>query len=63
MEECLRSGDLAPIRDWLKEKIHRFGQVKKTRQLLQEVTGEDFNPQYYIDYLIGKFTKLYGLEM
>lgn len=63
VEECLRSGDLAPIRDWLKEKIHRFGQVKKTRQLLQEVTGEDFNPQYYIDYLIGKFTKLYGLEM
>lgn len=62
VEECLRNGDLRPIRDWLKEKIHRFGQVKKTRQLLREATGEDFNPQYYIDYLTEKFTKLYELE-
>ena len=62
VEECLRNGDLKPIREWLKEKIHRFGQVKKSRQLLKEATGEDFNPQYYIDYLTEKFTKLYGLE-
>ena len=38
------------------------GVVKKSRQLLKEATGEDFNPQYYIDYLTEKFTKLYGLE-
>ena len=24
-------------------------------------TGEDFNPQYYIDYLKDKYTKLYDL--
>lgn len=61
IEEILRSGDLAPIRSWLREKIHRFGQVKKSRQLLRDVTGEDFNPQYYIDYLTKKFTAVYEL--
>lgn len=62
IEEILRSGDLQPIRDWLREKIHRFGQVKKSRELLKDVTGEEFNPQYYIDYLTRKFTELYGLD-
>lgn len=61
VEDCLRGGDLKPVCRWLKEKIHRFGQVKKTRQLLKDVTGEDFNPQYYIDYLTEKFSGLYGL--
>lgn len=61
IEDCLRSGDLSPITGWLKEKIHCFGMVKKSRQLLKDVTGEDFNPQYYIDYLTRKFTNVYEL--
>ena len=61
VDGILRGGDLAPIRQWLKDKIHRHGQVKKSRQLLKEITGEDFNPQYYIDYLTDKFTEVYGL--
>ncbi len=61
IDGALRAGDLKIITDWLKEKIHRFGQVKKSRQLLKDVTGEDFNPQYYIDYLTEKFTEVYDL--
>lgn len=61
IDDCLRKGDLGSITDWLKEKIHRYGAVKKSRELLREVTGEDFNPQYYIDYLTKKFTEIYEL--
>ncbi len=61
IQGTLRSGDLKPITAWLKEKIHRHGMVKKSRELLKEITGEDFNPQYYIDYLTDKFTEVYGL--
>jgi carboxypeptidase Taq len=60
IEDALRAGDLKVITDWLKEKIHRHGMVKKSRQLLQEITGEDFNPQYYIDYLKEKYESLYA---
>ena len=61
IQGTLRSGDLKPITNWLKDKIHRFGAVKKSRQLLKEITGEDFDPQYYIDYLTEKFTEIYQL--
>ena len=61
IQGALRGGDLKVITDWLKEKIHRHGMVKKSRQLLKDITGEDFNPQYYIDYLTDKFTEIYGL--
>ena len=61
IQGTLRSGDLKPITHWLRDKIHRHGMVKKSRELLKEITGEDFNPQYYIDYLTDKFTEVYGL--
>ena len=62
IDGSLRRSDLAPVRAWLKEKIHRFGRVKPTAELLRDATGEDFNPQYYIDYLTEKFTGLYDLK-
>ncbi len=55
VEEQLEKGDLLPVKKFLGEHIHRWGRAKTTRQLLKETTGEDFNPQYYIDYLKEKF--------
>ena len=57
----LEEGKLTPIRDYLKEHIHRFGQCKNTQELLMDMTGEGFNPDYYIQYLTEKFTALYEL--
>ncbi len=61
IEKCLTEGDLSPIHEWLAEKIHHYGAVRKTKDILIEVTGEEFNPKYYIDYLTEKYTKLYDL--
>ncbi len=61
VEKCLEEGDLASIQGWLSDKIHRSGAVKKTRDILIEVTGEDFNPSYYTDYLTEKFSRIYEL--
>ena len=41
--------------------IHQYGKLKDSRQILKDVTGEDFNPQYYVDYLIEKYSKVYGV--
>jgi carboxypeptidase Taq len=59
VERILRSGDMGPINAWLKEKIHRFGGSKTPEQLMISVTGEPFNPIYYIEYLKEKYTILY----
>ena len=59
VEEAVKSNNIKVINDWLKEKIHQFGSSKTPNELLLEVTGETFNPQYYVAYLKEKYSKLY----
>lgn len=61
MKEYLKTGNLKPIQAYLKEHIHRFGETKNTQELLKDMTGEGFNPDYYIAYLTEKYSALYGL--
>jgi carboxypeptidase Taq len=59
VDKILRSGDMTPINAWLGEKIHRFGGTKSPEQLMIDITGEPFDPHYYVDYLKAKYTALY----
>ena len=59
IKDCLRKGDLAPIRNMLTEHIYRYGATRNTAQLLEGMTGEPFNPVYYIQYLEEKYRNLY----
>ena len=56
------TGDLAPIRAWLGERIWRWGRAKDSGELISEACGELFSPTYYTDYLTEKFTALYRLR-
>ena len=59
-EGLLEKGEISTIREFLRENIHRYGKLKTSRQMLKDITGEDFNPQYYVDYLTEKYGKLYA---
>lgn len=61
LKKYLEEGNLKPIQEYLKEHIHRFGRTKNTQELLKAMTGEEFNPDYYITYLTEKYTALYEL--
>ena len=61
LKEYLKAGNLKPIQAYLKEHIHRFGETKNTQELLKDMIGEGFNPDYYITYLTEKYSALYGL--
>lgn len=61
IQKYLKEGNLTPIREFLRDNIHQFGAVKNTNQILKDVCGEDFRPDYYVDYLKEKYTKLYDL--
>ena len=39
--------------------MHKFGSSKDPNELLLDITGEEFNPKYYVQYLKEKYTKLY----
>ena len=61
INEVVASGDLSKIKDWLKEHVHKYGSSKFSKDILYLATGEHFNPNYYVDYLVEKYTKLYNL--
>ena len=56
------TGDISKITSWLKENFQKYGALYKLDDLLKISTGQGFNPNYYIDYLIDKYTKLYNLD-
>ena len=59
VEQAISDNDIKVINEWLKEKIHQFGQSKTAKQLIEDVTGEPFDAKYYVRYLKEKYTKLY----
>lgn len=62
IDSLIRSGNMQQIIDWLSERIYKYGALLKPDELIMNCCGEPFNPQYYIDYLVGKYTELYHLD-
>lgn len=60
IEGALERGELKIIREWLKEKIHRYGKLKTPKEIMLSVTGEELNPVYYIEYLKNKYKNIYN---
>jgi carboxypeptidase Taq len=61
VEACLTEGNFAPINNWNREHIWKYGCLKNPNVLLREALGEEFDPTYYTDYLEKKYSKIYGL--
>ncbi|MCF7926253.1 MAG: carboxypeptidase M32 [Candidatus Izimaplasma sp.] len=59
LEKLVKDNEIEQVNAWLKDKIHHFGGSKSPKELLKEVTGESFNPTYYIEYLKEKYTEIY----
>ena len=47
----------------IREKIHKYGRLKDTAEIIKKVTGEELNPKYYIDYLKEKYSKIYKIQV
>lgn len=62
VKQYLKEGNMTPIREYLNAQVHRFGGAKNTQEILQDMTGESFNPDYYISYLTRKYSDLYQLS-
>ena len=57
VEQSLADGTTKRINEWLREHIHKYGASKYPDEILRLATGEEFNPNYYVDYLIKKYSK------
>ncbi|MBS9776043.1 MAG: carboxypeptidase M32 [Fusobacterium sp.] len=61
IDKILENKELSKIIKWLEEKIHKYGRLKDTPEIIKAITGEDLNPKYYIEYLKEKYSKIYDL--
>ncbi len=56
-------GDLLPICDWLKTKIHREGYRMEAEDLVKRVTGRGLTDTDFVSYLVSKYEALYGISL
>jgi len=52
----IAKGDLSRINSWMTENVHRHGKLLKPKEIVRFACNEDFNADYYCDYLISKFS-------
>jgi carboxypeptidase Taq len=63
LEAQIAAGELSPLREWLREHVHRHGAKFPTRELLQRVVGGPIAVAPFVSYLKRKLGDVYGLEL
>ena len=61
VERLIRASDYKAINAWMTDKIHKYGSIKTPVELIMDISGEELNADYFIDYLREKFSGLYEL--
>ena len=61
MKKLLAEGNFEEIDGYLRTHIHQYGASRTTKRLLKDLTGEEFNPEYYFSYLKNKYKEIYQL--
>ena len=61
LAEQFASGEFAPLRDWLREKIHRRGKCATAAELVEQVTGKPLSHEPLVRRLRETLGALYGV--
>jgi carboxypeptidase Taq len=60
LDDQLAAGELSPLREWLREHVHRYGAKFTTEELLQRQTGSEISVKPFVRYLRAKLSDVYG---
>jgi carboxypeptidase Taq len=62
LPDAIEAGDFAPLRDWLRENLHRHGRKFTPAETLERVVGtQQIDPEPYVRYLREKLAGIYGI--
>jgi len=59
MIEKMEKGETSGLLRWLRQRIHASGRIFTSEELCKNATGETLNVQYFLDYLLDKYGKIY----
>lgn len=61
LAEGFEQGEFGPLRDWLRDRLHRHGRKFTPAETLERVVGtREIDPEPYVRYLRGKLAGIYG---
>jgi len=60
-DKLIEEGNLVPIKEWLSEKIYQYGKLLTPNEIVKQVTGEELNPDYLVQYLEEKYKAVYNI--
>jgi carboxypeptidase Taq len=60
LDEQFERGEFEPLREWLRENVHRHGRAFTPQELLQRITGSAMDPAPYLRYLERKLGEVFG---
>lgn len=58
-DSLVEKGELIRIKEWLSDKIYKYGKLLEPEEILKKVTGEEITPGYLIEYLEKKYKGIY----
>jgi len=60
-ENLICNGNFAPIHNWLRENIHKWGRRLDPSVLLEKVTGDELSVEPFLGYIEKKYSEIYGI--
>jgi len=61
LSEDYKKGKFSTLLSYLKENIHQYGSIYRANELINRVTGEDLNSDYFLKYIEEKYKPIYRL--
>ncbi len=61
VDAAVEKGELAPVVEWLTDRVYRHSAMYDPSVLLEKCCGAPFDPSYFLDYLEEKFADIYNL--
>jgi carboxypeptidase Taq len=52
-------GNTTGLLQWLRQRVHSSGRIYNSEEICTIATGESLNVQYFMDYLLDKYEKIY----
>jgi carboxypeptidase Taq len=62
LDERLARGDTQALREWLRERVHRFGRTIDPADVVRRATGSALDPEPLVEHLDAKYRALYGVS-
>ncbi len=61
VDEAIREGNLEPVNRWMKEHVWAKADRLSPQEWIKDITGREFTPVDFLDYLEEKYSKIYEL--